>query len=154
MNTPHPASDSTLEPRRDPRRWAFWRVRLARALVIGGVALAAGRLLPALPQEQQLTFLAPEGRDIVELDLVWRTPGDTAAVGGTQLRPGAPAPRVSHRIKVPNGQYELEITARLKPTCTNPPCGSDSERTETHTLLLERTVDLQGDTAQLRLTER
>jgi hypothetical protein len=163
------ADSSPLEPRRDPKKWAFWRVRLARALVLGGVALAAARLLPALPQEQQLMFLAPEGSTIVALDLVWRAQGERAALGGTQLRPGEPTSRLSHRLKVPNGQYELEITARLKSTCTNPPCASDplqadterattepadGQRTDTHTLLLERTVDLQGDTAQLRLTER
>lgn len=148
-----PTSDSDRAPDRDPKSWAFWRLRLARALFIGGIAFAAGRLFPGLPQEQHLLFEAPAGAAIRDLDLSWRRTDDASLIGGAELKPTAPAPRLSHRFRAPHGQYTLQITARMD-TCMSAPCESTSQNVDQHTLSLERTVELAGDTTRVSLTER
>lgn len=149
---PNPTSPSGP----NPKSWGFWRARLARALLVGGVALAALRLAPALPRDQHLEFVAPRGTAIRALDLTWSADG--TAVGGVQLRPSDPTDRIEHYIRVPHGRYTLEIAARLS-TCGRAPCEhsdtSDAPRgSADRTVSFERTLELGGETTRLTLTER
>lgn len=109
-----------------------------------------------MPRDQHLLFVAPNGSTIRALDLTWSTDG--TPLGGTQLRPSAPAPRLEHHIRLPHGRYTLEIEARLS-TCSRPPCekvetSGDLRGSAERTVLVERTVELDGDTTRLTLSER
>lgn len=140
-----------------PSGWAFWRLRLARALVVGGLAVAVLRLAPALPREQHVIVEAPPGTNITALNLSWRSQEDDRVVGGVELKPHGETRRVSHLLKVPNGDYTLAVSAHVvrpdaAPTLPAPEAAATSRPPEL--LLLERTVSLDGDTTRLTLTDR
>lgn len=138
--------------------------------MVGGIAIAAVRLAPALPREQQLVFEAPSGATFVALDLTWRKQDDQGLAGGVELRPNAKTHRLTHRIEVPNGEYTLSIAARLHRACGTDPCppsaavtprsagetprsADDTEGSPPQLIRLERTVALEGDTTRLTLTD-
>lgn len=116
--------------------------------------MAALRLVPVVPRDQHLLFVAPNGTAIRALAVTWSADG--TPLGGAQLRPGAPTPHLEHRIRVPHGRYTLAIEAQLS-TCSHPPCeqtSADLRGSEEHTVLVERTVELDGETTRLTLSER
>ena len=150
-----------------PNTWAFWRRRLARGLIVGGLALAVLRLAPEVPREQHVIIEAPPGANITALNLSWRSQDDERVVGGVELRPHGETHRLSHLIKVPNGDYTLAVSARVaRPaiahSAARPPSAAptprdedrDEDRDPPDLLVLERTVSLEGDTTRLTLTDR
>jgi hypothetical protein len=98
------------------KTWAYWRPRVARLMLFGGLAWTALQFAPALPKEQTVEFRAAEGSRITELELSWRPP-DGAVSGRTTLRPAEPVERLRHNLNVPNGTYEIEVRARLEGPC-------------------------------------
>lgn len=93
--------------------WAFWKKRLARLLVGLGLALFLTQWLPALPQDQEVVFDAPEGYRIEHLDLRYTEAEDGALLVGVSLHPAAPEARAVHRLRLPDGDVIVSGTGRL-----------------------------------------
>jgi hypothetical protein len=94
---------------RDP---TFWRKRLARGLVAVGVALIAVRFLPHLPEEHAVLFHAPEGNQLVDLQLNYYDT-DGHLLVGAQIRPTPPSGTVAHTLRVPAGEVRVDVTATI-----------------------------------------
>src|SRR5690606_7978094 len=88
----------------------FWRKRLARFLLVGGLALLATQVLPELPREQRVVLQAPRGARIAEAGLTYFREGELEAISGVQLHFSQPLAQVPHSLDLPNGPYRLELS--------------------------------------------
>ncbi len=130
----------------DTKSWAFWRKRLARAAFVGGLALAAAEFLPALPKEQRFVFEAPGAKVFTDLSVSFRPAEEDAAISGMTLHPSRPADTLTHTAKLSDGPYVLEVAATLiDRSCPGPGCPEQK-------LLVERRVELRGETTRVKLT--
>jgi hypothetical protein len=122
-----------------------WRRRVARLLLVAGIALAASQLLGRAPSEQNLEFrLGAERASVRRIEATWTPAGEREAAGGVTLRfaEGAPA-RVRHRVSLPNGRYELAVEV------TRQERGSGERQTTT-----SRQVTLEGGETLISLEDR
>lgn len=120
-----------------------WRRTLARLLLVGGIALALTQVLPSVPHEQSLIFRLKDPA-VQKLEATWTPEGEREALGGVVLSFGDAAPReVRHRVKLPNGRYEIAV---------------DLERAEADSGLSSRSttrrVNLDGDETVISLDPR
>ena len=138
--------DVKLTGDRNLRSRAFWRPRVARVLLFGGLAFAALRFAPSFPKEQTIEFRAPEGSRIDTLELSWRPPEDPVT-GRTTLHPAEPQARLRHTLSLPNGVYELEVQAHLEGPCTGAPTDTAPHtlRAPCPTQVLEQSRKVQLD---------
>jgi hypothetical protein len=122
-----------------------WRRRVARLLLVAGIALAASQLLGRAPHDQSLEFrLGPERSSVRRIDATWTPTGEREAAGGVTLRFDRGAPqRVLHRVSLPNGSYELAIEVTR----------SDRSGGLTHTTTSRR-VRLEGGETVIPLESR
>lgn len=132
---PHRRGGSPL-----PNGWGFWRKRLGRALIFGGLAIALTQLLPALPEDQVLLIEPPEGVALTRAELTYFSSEDGEALLGTELTSASPAPRLAHSVRLPNAEYVVNVVAS----------GTDAANRQ-HSYALTRTVALSGSTARLFL---
>jgi hypothetical protein len=131
-------------------RWTRW-------LLLAGVAVAAIPMLQAVPHEQRIVFLAPDGVEglVKELDVTWTAVGHDEPLGGVLLRfPERARRRVEHRVSLPQGEYTLAIRAWHENCATGQPDldtgGSPSEPKETTHV---RRVTLDGKETTIFLRE-
>ena len=138
MSEPVPEDQKATAP--DPRGWPFWRKRLGRGLIVGALALTAAQILPALPEDQIVRVQAPSGVRLTRATLTYYSQGDSEPLMGTELVPTAPAPQLTHTLRVPRGDYTVGVKA----------VGADRDGKE-QAFLLTRTVTLEGATATIAL---
>ncbi len=96
-----------------PKGWAFWRPRVARGVLIGGVLFAAMKLAPSVPREQTLSVRAPELEAIVELELTVLDSSGAPQSSAT-LHPARPERELRHSVELPNGTYVVEVNALVE----------------------------------------
>ncbi len=124
----------------DPKSWKFWRKRLARALIVGALALTVAQILPALPEDQLIQLEPPPGFRLTRAQVTYFSKDDGEAIAGTELVPAEPAPYLTHLIRLPNSDYVVSIVAS----------GTDeSEKVDSY--VLTRTVHLSGSTTKIFL---
>lgn len=124
----------------DRGSWAFWRKRLARALIFGGLAVALAELLPALPEDQILLLEPPAGVKLTRAQLTYFSAEDGDALIGTELTSSGTSASLAHSVRLPNSEYRVSVVAS----------GTDAESRE-HSYTLTRTVALSGKAARLFL---
>ncbi len=124
----------------NPRSWAFWRKRLARALVLGALVLGATQVLPQLPRDQAILVLAPEGARFTELNLTYFIPGEPEALGGTSVSFPTSLQRFPHSIRLANGKYSVLVEAKGVSSTGSP-----------LTWTVKRPLTLQGGRTRLQL---
>lgn len=133
-----PSQTSSLGPA--PSSWTFWKKRLARFFLVGGLVLLATQLLPELPQEQHVLLKAPPGARIVEAGLTYFLTGETEALAGARLQFSEPVAQVPHSLELPNGRYRVDLSAR----------GLDPKGQPVHWKLSEElTLDSKSSTIRL-----
>lgn len=135
--TAPPAMTTAQAP--DLRSVAFWRKRLARVLVVSGLALLVTQGIPKLPKDQPVLISAPSGQPITSLRLDYLTV-DGEAIGGAELTPDRPTSVLNHVLHLPDGTYRFRVHARVIST------GSS-----VISLLEERVVALSGSSVRLQL---
>ena len=97
------------EPATEAEARPAWRRTLSRLLLVGGIALALTQVLPSMPHEQSLVFRMKDP-SVQRLQATWTPEGEHEALGGVTLSFGDAAPReVRHRVKLPNGRYEIAV---------------------------------------------
>ncbi len=106
-------NQTAVPPHLDVRKWAFWKKRLARASVMGGLVLVVTQFLPALQEEQRLEVHAPDGYQLKQVRLSYSKGGDPEALLGTTLRPTHPTERLVHSFELASGDYLVDIEAEL-----------------------------------------
>jgi hypothetical protein len=139
MTDPH----KTEEPRGSSTPtvgWPFWRTRIARALVIAALALIVTQLLPALPEEQFVRLKPPPGVELTRATLIYYTTDGGDPLSGTELVPAAPAPFLTHTLRLPSADYRISIQA----------VGADSSGAA-HRYSETQTVSLSGSVAEVLL---
>lgn len=124
----------------NPTGWAFWRKRLARALILGGLAIALAEFLPALPEDQTLHLEPPAGVKLTRAELTYFSPESGEALLGTELTSAGTKSGLTHSVRLPNSDYLVNVKAS----------GTDAESRE-HSFTLTRTVALSGRAARLYL---
>ena len=93
-------------------RFGAQRQRLARLVLIGGVALVAASVLPSVPREQAVEFaLGPGHAQVVELSVAYTLDGEEFKGVRFGFPQGAPE-RVLHRVSLPAGQFVLHCSVR------------------------------------------
>lgn len=98
----------------DPKSWTFWKARIARALVVGALALGATQILPSLPRDQELEVTVPEG-SISKLTLTYLESSDSStALAGATLSVPAPGTKARHTARLQDGEYLLLLEAEGK----------------------------------------
>lgn len=120
--------------------WPFWQKRLARALVIGALALIAAQLLPAFPEDQLVRLRAPAGVQLTRAALTYYSEAGGEALSGTELVPADPAPYLTHTVRLPSADYRISIQA----------VGADSSGLSHH-YSETQTVSLSGSIAEVLL---
>lgn len=94
--------------------WAFWKRRLARVAIIGGLALLATKVFPALPTDQHVLVVAPTGYKLRDVSLSYADLSSGQLLGAAQLRPSDANPTtVSHKIRLSNGDYKLIVSSEV-----------------------------------------
>ncbi len=89
--------------------------RLARATLVGGVALLSTYLARSSPHEQKLAIRC-SGRDVRHLNgVITRQGDDEPAAGFSQDFPRGSPSLVHHTFSAPNGTYIVVITFRELP---------------------------------------
>lgn len=117
----------------------FLRKRLLRAAVVLAVGLFAFRYLPqALPADQTLVFEAPSGRRFVDLSVTYRDE-DGAHQRGTKLHPTQPSSTLEHLVRMPSGEYQLELQATITGIGTG----------ERQRIVKQRRLVLDGNTTRI-----
>jgi hypothetical protein len=135
---PDAAAPRSAQPRAQTGR-SHLRRTLARALLVGGIALALAQALPELlPHEHELVFdLGASSPPVRTLEFTWTPQGDTRPTGGVTLNlAGAGARRVRHTLVAPEGTYVLHLTLQR----AAPGAGADSTTRTTYV----RRVSLEG----------
>jgi hypothetical protein len=85
-----------------------WRRLLARALVVGGVALIVALFAPALPREQ--VFVLRVGPGARRIEASFTREGERVPVNTVKLAFPTSAPsRVRHVLSLPNGRYVVRV---------------------------------------------
>lgn len=134
-------SDTARHPDLDLSSWAFWRKRLARVLVAGGVAFFAAQFFVNLPRDQHVIFQVPSGHQLHQLSVTYRQAADRETLGGTQFSLPQPTSRASHVFRLPKGKYTFSVAAET--TDTNG---------QVHLLKSAETVDLENGTAHINVS--
>jgi hypothetical protein len=83
---------------------------LARASLIGGVALVASLVAKSAPHDQTLTVRLSDAQVKRVSGVVTRAGDDEATVGFSQAFPGDSPSLVRHRFSAPDGTYIVVIT--------------------------------------------
>jgi hypothetical protein len=97
-------------PSAEPVAQRPWRGRLARILLVVGIALAATRLLPSVPRDQELVFRVADPASVRRIAASWTAVGQREPLGAVTLSFSAgPPARVHHRVSLPNGRYDIAI---------------------------------------------
>lgn len=135
-------TESTGPSALDPSSWAFWRRRLARVLVVGGIALFAVQVLVNLPRDQHIVFRAPSGHELRQLSVTYRQAADRETLGGTRFELPQPTSHTSHVFRLPEGSYIFSVAAETTDTDGG-----------VHLLQKEETVDLDGGTAHIDVSD-
>ena len=123
------------------------RTWLGRAILMVGVALVAGQLLPGfIASRQEVKFdFGDDRRPVNQLTFTWtREDGDPIQGGATlTLAASHPSSPLSHTLQVPNGRYRFEL--RVERT--------DAQGRPTHVDYVRR-VALEGQPTTLLLHDR
>src|SRR5690606_28107010 len=92
---------------------SLWRRRLARLLLVGGIALAATQLLGGIPKEQELVVRLQTPVAVRTLNATWfDTEGQE--VGGVTLHfPAGRKRTIRHHVELPDGSYEIHVELEL-----------------------------------------
>lgn len=133
-------SEAARHPELDLSSWVFWRKRLARVLVVAGVAWGAAHLLVTLPQDQNVVFQGPSEHELKRVTVTYRQAREKEALGGARWVLPRPSNRTSHVFRLPKGQYTFSVSAETTDLDGN-----------THLLKSAETVQLQGGTTQIAL---
>jgi hypothetical protein len=135
-----------------------WRTRLARLLLLAGVAFALVRVLPSVPHEQILLFRFDGIGAVSRLSATWTVPGRSEPEGGVTLHfPASSSRTVRHAISLPNGPYVLDISVERNEDKTSPapprplPDTRDSVAAEGHS---EVGTHLPDELSQTRFIRR
>lgn len=128
-----------------PRRRYNWRQHLPRLVLVGGLALAAVVVAPAIPRDQTLVFrLGDAVQPVRRLEATWTRDGQDEPTGGVTLSFPDHAPRrVRHELHVPNGKYVLAIVVERAPE-TSPRGRATLPAEHTARVHYVRRVDLEG----------
>ena len=140
--SPDATSETAPERPLDLKSWAFWKKRLGRALILGGLALGVAQVLPALPEDQRIEIIAPSGASLSQVQLTYFSSDHDQPLAGTQITTIEPTGRLPHTIRLPNGKYSIQISAHGQ----EPNGNSRAWRTI-------RQVSLDGATASVRLAD-
>ena len=109
---------------------------LARATLLGGVALTATYLGRHVPHDQTIAMRA-SGRELERVEgTITHLGDDEPAAGFTQTFPGTPPRMVRHTFSAPNGTYIVVITFKERVTGEHNPIPTETT--------FERRVSLVG----------
>ena len=90
-------------------RGSPWRRFAARAVLLGGVAIAAAVTAPWVPREQVLVYRVVGGDPVRRLKVHITRDGESEPAVGTTLTGSSASFRQS--VSLPNGRYTLDIAA-------------------------------------------
>jgi hypothetical protein len=114
-------------------------------LFVIGAAATAWAIAPTVPHDQEIRIvfrtLAP--RPVRRVTLTWEVPGGEP-LGGVTLHPSGASRELSHTLRLPNGEYVLNIDVER----AQGPTGATA--IETH----RSRVELQGEPTTLYLSDR
>ncbi len=117
--------------------WTFWRARLARALIIGALGIAATQILPALPRDQNVEVRLIEGK-LREVRITYLE--DSNALAGATVQPEVSGTRARHTARLQDGAYRISVDA----------FGED-DAGQSRTWHQEKTITLAGERVVIRL---
>ncbi len=117
--------------------WTFWRARLARALIIGALGIAATQILPALPRDQNVEVQLREGQ-LREVRITYLE--DSNALAGAIVRPELSGTRARHTARLQDGAYRISVDA----------FGEDASG-QSRTWHQEKAITLSGERVVIRL---
>ncbi len=138
------ASSDSIAPTSSPsiHSWRFWKKRLARVSIVGGLALLVTQVLPAIPQEQRIEVRAPDGYELVDVQVAYSEGASAEILGGTHIHPPTPARSVVLDLNLRSGSYSMLIAAELVPL---------DEPKQTFFLKDSRKIELSGTSRLLHL---
>lgn len=132
---------------------AFWKKRIARALLLGAVLFAASWVLPEVPTEQHLEVRAPEGYHLSSLSIAYFAADQPEVLSGIQLQLRPPASQAFHDVRLKNGTYRIVVQAIAQGRSPDPGASAKSPTGASRVLESEEVVPLSGERVRILLDD-
>ncbi|MCH2109530.1 MAG: hypothetical protein MK135_09380 [Polyangiaceae bacterium] len=96
------------------REWSFWKKRVARVLLVGGVVLAAQYFSNQMAQKQELILVAPGDYQVERVHVLLTRQGADEIYRGIDQVNANKENRMGLFPQLPPGEYQVEIAVQLR----------------------------------------